>query len=164
MQEDLTNILNFFWDLTDTPTGKRTILIYPMSIKTDGYQVAPSTYYPDVDTSLNEWISQRAIVLEPGKTDPMRAGLIIANLLVDNNLLVVKTPGMAFDEHLVAVDYAGVVDSFLVNDMKWSDSKEWISLNLKWNTRFILNYLVTMSSTNGFFRWKVNLIVTIKLC
>ncbi len=72
--------------------------------------------------------------MEPGKTDPMRAALIIANLLVDNNLLVVRTPGMAIDEHLVAVDYAGVVDFFRVNDMRWSDSKEWISLNLKWNT------------------------------
>ena len=100
----------------------------------------PTSYYPEINPILNEWFApnkpnnprQRGIVLEPGKTDPMRAALLIASLLIENNLLVVRTSGMAFDEQLVAIDIMGVVDPRLVNNMKWADFNEWVQIRKNW--------------------------------
>ena len=161
MQEPLTNILDFFWDLTYTETGRRTIIIYPETIMPDRYSLRPSNYYPEIDPTLNEWYSpspphkrQRAIVLEPGKTDPMRAALLIASLLLENNLLVARTPGMAFDEQLIAIDIMGVVDPRLVNNMRWSDINEWFQIRKKWMAiieRSILPNIYNVYSPQDFY-------------
>ena len=146
-QDPISEILDFFWDLTDTPEGRRTILIYPQTIYDDGYGTGYSSYYPEKNEALNEWISKSAIVLEPGKTNIKRAALIIASLLIEGNLLVVRTPGMPLDKHIIALDINGVVDPYKVigsslnsdewsgpptDGMKWFNFLEWVKLRRAW--------------------------------
>lgn len=152
-EDPISEILDFFWGLTFTESGRRTILIYPQTVYAVGYATSYTSYYPGKDNTLSEWISRSAIVLEPGKTDSKRAALLIASLLIEGNLLVVRTPGMSQDEHLIAVDASGVIDPKLVkgsishprappvDGMKWSDFNEWVKLRRVWN-RIISDYLI----------------------
>ena len=86
MQHPIIKILDFFWDLTYTTEGRREIIIYPQKLYSSGYGIdssANNPYLPDKILDLNEWYEkidhpkQRAIILDPSKSDPMTAAKLL---------------------------------------------------------------------------------------